>query len=227
MSMSGITATEFNIDAVTGAAPKPAIIPAMEIRDTEAGRSVVPNGTHRYAKLFIDSIQKDIDGLLIARGFKTSGPFESINEMTFPQKKQSDLILNVSLDWVFDSPKPQLQNKPARVGIFVVEGSGTSANTVLTWQGQCSMTGTIIYEIWEPLSAQKVWFKKVAIPAQGEDCSAEGSENFITTYDNAVAKLLERAYQEALKKAGDYFNREEIELVKKQSMELREKKVYN
>ena len=56
---------------------------------------------------FQQSLAKDIERLLIEKGYKLLGPFQSLNEMTFPQKKQSDLTLSTIIDFNFQEPLRQ------------------------------------------------------------------------------------------------------------------------
>lgn len=202
-------------------------IPGYKIKQEAGMMYLQPTTLNQYVPHFTSSLNKDIEGLLLARGFKISGPFADYQEMTFPQKKQSDLLLNITLGWSFAYPDSKEVDKGTAGDAFMASlVGGSGSKMVNVWQGPCSLTGMIVYEMWEPLSHQKLWFKKISIPPHQEDCSCEGMKNFVTVYDNAVAKLLEKTYKIALQKASDYFNREEIELIKKQSLELREKKMY-
>lgn len=195
---------------------KPTYAPelASQLRET---------GEHQYSKLFRNSLGRDIERLLISKGFKIVGPFSDINDMTFPQKKQSDLVLQPIMDFAFQQPQAS-QREKSSWGNLLVDKEKREKEYV--WEGLCSISGFISFEVWEPLSMQKMWIKKVDIEPINQNCSAVGTANYQIVHSNAVGQLLERIYRAAMIKANVYFNGEEMELVKSQSTELRAKKVY-
>ncbi|MGH7596512.1 MAG: hypothetical protein ACREOI_09170 [bacterium] len=178
---------------------------------------------HEWAKMFRASLAKEIEQLIVNRGFKVVGPFATVDEMTFPQKKQSDLLLMPIINVILNYPQAQTVTK-TDWGSALAGGSGTKE--IQIWNGPCNSQGFINFELWEPLSMQKMWAKRVDIEPTQVDCSAKNYEAFVAAYNAALAQLLETSYKTALSKADAYFAREEIELVTKQSQELRTKKVY-
>jgi len=178
---------------------------------TSGGSAVEEN---EWSLVFKNSLALEIEQLIINRGFKVAGPFVDFNEMTFPQKKQSDLLLKPIIAFIFEGPKAQTVTK-TDLGGALLGGSGTKETQV--WNGPCITQGFISFELWEPLSEQKMWSKRIDIESRQLDCSAKSAEDFAAAYYEAYAQLLEAAYQAALTKADAYFSREEIELVVKQS----------
>jgi len=176
-----------------------------------------------WSKLFRASLAKEIEQLIVSRGFKIVGPFATVDEMTFPQKKQSDLLLMPIVNFSLQYPQAQTVAK-TDWGNALLGGDGTK--TVQVWNGPCVSQGFINFELWEPLSGQKMWTKKIDIAPIQVDCSAKSAEAFLAAFNDGYAQLLEASYKIALAKADAYFSREEIELVVKQSQELRAKKVY-
>ena len=174
-------------------------------------------------ELFQQSLGKDIEKILIEKGYRLLGPFQSINDMTFPQKKQSDLILSTVMDFNFQEPLRQQEVKTDWAGVAL---GGSSSYVEYFWAGPCSMSGFISFEVFEPISYQKMWTKKVDVPSIKEDCTAQGAEMYQVVAYNAAGKLIEQIYKDAVSKANIYFNVEEMDMVRKQSLELREKKVY-
>jgi hypothetical protein len=170
---------------------------------------------------FRAGIVAQLQELLNRKGFKQTGPFDDLNSMTFPDKKGSDLTLTTQLGLSFTVP-PGL--------VKVEQGFGDKLNgsgvTVIETKGACSGSGFISFVMLEPLSGEKIWIKKVDFPNTEVDCTGKGTPGDSTVIDNGLARLLEKAFQLSMKKTWDYLSPEEVTLLKKQSQELRAKKVY-
>lgn len=164
---------------------------------------------------FARALAADVQKLLVNRGFSISGPFADLNDMTFPQKKQADVALVPSIAIQVSAPKLDQTWKDGRAQGYMASGD-------------CTVAGQIEFRLIEPLSGQVVWLKRVDVPPMRQPCSAEDQrpEPVTTVARNGVARLLESTYPVVMQKVAIYFVREEIEMVKKQSAELREKKVY-
>lgn len=174
--------------------------------------------------LFRQSLAKETETMLVAKGFKLLGPFSDLSEMTFPQKKQSDLILQPIMAFSIESPQPQMQSVTNWTAVAL--GLKDHTQMVPSWTGPCSLSGFVSFEVLEPLSSQKMWMKKVNLETMQEDCSADDPDSYNVKSHSAIGRMLEQAYNQAMEKADTYFNGEEMQLVKRQSAELREKKVY-
>lgn len=170
---------------------------------------------------FNAGIVAQIQELLNKKGFKQTGPFDDLNSMTFPDKKTADLTLTVQVGLNFAVP-PTTTNLEQGFGNQVLGGGVV----VLESKGVCSGSGFISFVILEPLSGEKIWIKKVDIPSTEVDCRGKGTPENFTVIDNGVAVLLEKAFQLAMRKAWDYVSPEEVTMLKKQSLDLRAKKVY-
>jgi hypothetical protein len=175
---------------------------------------------HPTSKLFRDSLKKELEALMISKGFRVSGPFNNLNEMTFPEKKQADLTLQPVITLALEVPQTNCHLETSFAGALMGLQNDSSACEA---SGSCTIQGRIDFEVLEPLSGQKMWTKSVNINSASEDCSAQSLEAYKVVYDNAVAKLLDGAYNATIAKMDTYFNREEMELVKQQSLELRPK----
>lgn len=197
--------------------------PVITTQSSTTQSSTTTGFDDNWAKMFRSSLAKDLEQLIIAKGFKIVGPFASVDEMTYPQKKQSDLGLFAVIGLGIAAPQAEVKEK-INWGGALVGGSSTKYDTV--WTGSCTAQGFVNFELWELLSQQKMWTKKVEIAPIQRDCTAKGSASFLVVFNNAYSQLLEEVYKAALIKANAYFEREEVELVVKQSQEIREKKVY-
>jgi hypothetical protein len=170
---------------------------------------------------FRAGIVAQLQEALSKKGFKQTGPFDDLNSMTFPDKKGSDLTLTTEIGLSFAVPAKDYN---------IEQGFGNTLNgsgvPVIETKGPCSGSGFISFVMLEPLSGEKLWVKKIDFPNTEVDCTGKGTPKSFTIIDNGLARLLEKAFQLSMKKAWDYLSPEEVMLLKKQSQELRAKKVY-
>ena len=175
---------------------------------------------HPTSKLFRESLKKELEALMISKGYRVAGPYNNLYEMTFPQKKQADLTLQPVITFVLEAPQLNCHAVTSLAGAMLGLQNDSSECEA---SGSCAIQGRVDFEVLEPLTAQKMWTKSVNIDSASEDCSAKSPDGYKAVYDNAVAKLLDGAYNATIGKIDTYFNREEMELVKQQSLELRPK----
>ncbi|MGD9549209.1 MAG: hypothetical protein AB7V45_16915 [Candidatus Krumholzibacteriia bacterium] len=208
----------FNWDPATTAAPNSAAV-TFGIVGGEFGEDA---GWGRYYPFstFRTNMQGDFDELLTARGFITTGPFDTMEEMTYPDKKNCDLILVPDLDLTVP-----------------VQGLAFQEHTVLlgpkywTINGTAILGGRVTLSVVESLSGTKMWNKSVAIdpvtvPYQGKT-KFESPVGLSPNYGDegmaaALAPHLEKAYMAILDKAWTYLDPEEMAVVKQQAMEVKE-----
>lgn len=93
-----------------------------------------------YAQEMFTAAQNDIEKMLVAKGFATSGRYGNFEEMTYSQKERSTIILNLAFNVDVDPPK----------------GAGLREDV--------QARGQVTLEFLEPLSREKVWFKKLNLP---------------------------------------------------------------
>lgn len=170
---------------------------------------------------FNAGIVAQLQELMNRKGFKQTGPFDDLNSMTFPDKKAADLTLTTQVGLNFAVPSTNVKYEQGFGDRLAGSGVG-----IIESKGVCSGSGFISFVMLEPLSGEKIWIKKVDVPPTEVDCTGKGTPESFTVIDNGVAVLLEKAFQLTMKKAWDYISPEEITLLKKQSQELRAKKVY-
>lgn len=152
-----------------------------------------------------------------ASGFTVSGPFANVEAMTFPEKKQADLVLTVEYDLMPTSPS-------ASVGYSSWDGQMNRVESA----GECTLNGQVSFVLWEPLSNQRMWAKSVEVPTATANCTirAKSQPEYRVLWNNALGELYEGAYVNTVGTIERYFSPEEVALVKSQAEELRLKKVY-
>lgn len=165
---------------------------------------------------FADNFDKTLYEMMLAKGMNTKGPFGSRDEMTFPDKKGSDLLV-----------APQLELKIA----FTETGSSAHMNSVsITYD--IVFGGALVLTAIEPLSAEKMWFKRIELPTttkKVEIQSAGGGKDAASVanqLNNACDATLMDFYNKSMPEVSRYFSADEMLNLKKQSQELREKKAY-
>lgn len=176
---------------------------------------------------FSRNMEGDFEELLIARGFTVTGPFEAYDEMTFPDKNGCDLVLNPSLD------------------ISVNFSNTTSEQVIMLFgdnqfklKGQVSVRGRIKLQMYESLSGEKMWTKSINIAEATQAVNWKGEKKYshqpssadIDYSDQgiqkALAPMLSNAYSAVMDAAWKYLHPEEIQIVKKEAMQVKEKKRY-
>lgn len=168
-----------------------------------------------FAK-FASSFKQTLYDMMIAKGMNTTGPFDDIDEMTFPQKKQADLVIAPRFDFSYDAKQ-------------VDASSGWST---VTYKYHVSIGGSVSLDVLEPLSKEKMWTKKIDLAPAEDDIEIDtaGGNEGISGINSGLTRQCQRTlkafYDEAMPKISKYFSSEELALLKKQSNELREKKVY-
>jgi len=183
----------------------------------------------------VRGVRASFASLLIAKGFNVTGPFEAIDDMTFPDKKGSDFVLYPELDLDGGFSRKSRGTKPAPTSVASLTAGLLSSNKPDQTIPLCSFgiapRGTINIVAREPLSKEKMWVKKVDIAgepfnfdAEGADCG-DGSE-WPQEVRNAWARSHESMFNTLMKSLNAQVNAQEFQSLKRQSLELREKKVY-
>jgi hypothetical protein len=181
----------------------------------------VPQELQAMGSDFDKAVQKDYEGMLVARGFPTMGPFANVDDMTYPQKTACNLII-----------VPEFAQRtvatPSQVILDLIEGTVTFHTE-------------IVLTVYEPLSKEKLWIKrftceskpylyKVKYNIEAVNDSAgnkTGVQRKGITWDNRQAGFAQACmdlYQEFMNKSWAYFSPEEMAVLKQNSDEIRAKK---
>jgi hypothetical protein len=172
---------------------------------------------------FKKSLGGDIEELIIARGFRLKGPYDSRDEMLFSDKENSHMILELSID-------PQL--KP--LGQWKSHGyaaiNGYSYSGSLSIQGKINMVGI------EPLTGEKIWIKSVEIvPVNNVNIQTQKYTTSNITDEQLmqdpgvsgpVGVALSETYANILGKIEAHLDPREFTSLKPQIRELKKKKGY-
>jgi hypothetical protein len=97
-----------------------------------------------YGNDMLKAAKGDIEKILIAKGFNTLGPYDSIDEMTYSEKERASLLYVPVFDANMDF-----------MGGNVTQGSSGTVNQ----QATVNMRGSVSIGFLEPMTREKVWMK--------------------------------------------------------------------
>jgi len=189
-------------------------------------------------KRMVSALKSSFSELLSAKGFNTTGPFDSVDNMTFPEKKGSDFVLYPEIDIqvkvkkVADAEPEKTSSSPFSLSMgprAMPAAPGTQKCMVVA-----SATGNIQLLVFEPLSKEKIWVKRleVAVPdsppalAKGMVCMGAPMAQQGDELGESWARTHVEIYKQVMQALDKYVNGEEFQTLKKQADELRAKKVY-
>jgi hypothetical protein len=105
------------------------------------------------------SMGTDLDRILITKGVTTTGPFPSLDEITYSDKKGAALTLAPQ---VFITMEIKNSGPPQQIGDSMARAQG--ATPLRTDQDfVMNVTGWITFIMQEPLSGEKMWIKKLEL----------------------------------------------------------------
>jgi Neuraminyllactose-binding hemagglutinin precursor (NLBH) len=159
----------------------------------------------KLSKKFTESIGKDLEEMLNAKGFKIQGPFTSIDEMTYSEKQKCDFVMEVAAI-------PEIQ----AFGKYATTGDGKYQQIGYRFSGTGSLTGKINMVLYEPMSREKVWTKSVVIPAVEnivlQECQSYTNQTLSIddpNIYNEVGKALQDSYKGILAKVDSHISVED------------------
>ena len=217
-------------------------------------RTNAPEGTFdgtAVHDLYAKSLLTDFDATLVAKGYGVTGTFAKLDDMTYGEKQRAALVLipTVTLDVRFQDGAPvpysTVRTQTGQhVGNFTLHRR-TQYSAIPT---QVSVNGYIELVLYEPLSEQKMWVKKIEVPFQSASATyyrADTQDYYFPTvgdalagrarvvstatetparYDgrpNALAEVLQGAYLPQLTEFSRYFDPKEIEHVMGEAADAR------
>lgn len=200
--------------------------------DRSQGRSkVIGEGEFRrdetllpVARGFARSTTVDMEKILVAKGMTVKGPYGDIEEITYPDKKGTDLTL---------TPTIYLAPKVIQEGEWVYNYGKVTRNITV------EVSGWIAFVMREPLSNEKIWIKKLeldtvrasnivtatAVLQKPEYVHVPGQIEYNGSGE-AVADALSQMYPIIMNKFLTYINGDEILSLKAKSQEIRALKRY-
>jgi len=198
------------------------------------------------AKGFTKSLEADLDKVLIAKGMTVTGPYESLDMMTYPDKKNADLSLTPDV----------VLNANIKEGEWSINGN------YLIKPIEVTMSGWIALVMREPLSSEKIWIKKIPLQVVSKssqtvvkaqtvrtggnpnllagknkiclsdlivvsgNVSIQPGETIVDGTEEAMADCIQELYKPIMDTAWNYINPQEIKILKEKAAEVRKLKRY-
>lgn len=193
----------------------------LAILNAKYGPSLPAGAGYPFTQV-ASSMGSDFQEALAAKGVNTKGPFRTYDEITFPDKQGSDLVLQPTLDLVVD-----VQGRSEEVIVII-------GDNVFKLKGTGTISGRLDLALTESLSNERMWYKSIDITPVS--FSWEGEKRYRTPpamvdytdpgLNKQIAAIMEPLYQQLMQSAWDYLNPEELAMVKQQAQVIKEKKVY-
>jgi hypothetical protein len=163
----------------------------------------------------------DFEEILSARGFRMRGPFATYDEMAFPDKSQSDLVLMPKVEFDF-SPVGSQQAGKDLLGFVSYR-----------WKGSIKLGGRIVIAVNETLSNERMWSKSVDLPARSFTYESpkypqpiQGIPLDDAKLANLLAKEMQEYYALTMSEIWKYLDPQEMALVRQQAKPLKDKVRY-
>ncbi|MBI3793115.1 MAG: hypothetical protein HY280_00105 [Nitrospinae bacterium] len=238
-------------------AAKPASVPLTVITvNPDHNQTLLKFGTavtlamSKVFASFSSSMGQDFEAVMVAKGITAKGPFESYDEITYTDKETSDLVMQVVIIFDINDLSP-MEGGLNELRTDVFEG-GVHARVR---NGKMSIGAKVFYYMYEPLSKEKMWVKKLDLGTEeytyemaykdkqeayqefvSDGC---GGGHYYTSYKYVgttevlydtkpymLATKLKNEYAKIMGAGWTYFDVEEMKNMKTRSLEIRQKKRY-
>jgi hypothetical protein len=188
-----------------------------------------------YAKVgrgLSKSMGVDLDKIIVAKGMTAIGPYQTLDDVTYPDKKGADITL---------APRVFLTTETKFGNVTFREYRGVSHYAK---PFTMKIGGWVAYEMREPLSGQKLWVKKLELEERevrdvevyeavagrrdqyGNVMGWNEGKIVYSGREEALADALKASYPIVMEKAWTFLSTDEIQDLVSKTKEIRERKVY-
>jgi hypothetical protein len=185
-----------------------------------------------------DSLQSALDHIVRAQGYRITGYPENLEQMTYPQKQSTPLVLTRRVNLTVRETYEKSSITQGQIKKGEVQDSLLPGNV----NGKLSVSGRIILELYEPFSKERMWNKSINIPAGEAEFAYKlqfpGEEYFGGELDlkdfvfgedtrpKVLGQILLSGYTRILDEALDSLSPTELKEIFELSNELRAKRKY-
>jgi len=192
--------------------------------------------TYSNYKLFSNfskAMSADYNEALTAKGYTVRGPFEYYDQVVYSDKKESDLMLSVEID--FDLNDQNINWIPHQ---YYISGKGKyiQYGTNYSIGGFFILSGKVNMVVSEPITREKLWAKSIPLKQKQIPVSSYYYHSQLKNYNSAFTKdpliinpitnALEEYYQHVFNTSWNHLEPNELTPLKKEVVEIREKKKY-
>ncbi|MHB1861340.1 MAG: hypothetical protein ACYCVL_00085 [Gemmatimonadaceae bacterium] len=183
---------------------------------------------------FASAMKDDFMSMLTCKGFTTRGPFRSPDDMVYPDRIGSDLVLEPEIAFNIAVQTEQVQPSFAEA---LAEAWNPNAKGTVHLQGQATLTGRVTLSAMESVTNTRMWEKTIEVQPESFEFVADrtypvayaqfysrlvtGDPGFLKEYGPRLAAI----YKSALKTSWNYLDAREMAMVKQQSLEPRRKAI--
>ena len=173
---------------------------------------------------FRKNMSLDFQEILVGRGYKLKGPFEAYDLMTYSDKTECELGLEIQIDLNLMETSGGWKHVPSSGNPYSFKKENYS-----TYKSTLNLSGTISISIIETFTKQKLIVKSVPVPQENIAVVAESTYEFGTTgfplndpgVHNPLAVALSRLYKTTTQRGWDLLANEDLEHALKQVPEIR------
>ena len=174
---------------------------------------------------FRKNMGSDFEEILTARGYILKGPYESYDLMTYSDKNECELGLEIEIDLnIVETSGGWNQVAPSYYYGAVISGNYAEYNSTL------NLSGKITIAVIETFTHQKLLVKSVPVPQEDITVQAEAQYKYGSSgvplgdpgVYNPIAKSLSSFYKTTMKRGWDMLAQEDLEHIQKQVPEIRE-----
>lgn len=175
---------------------------------------------------FRKNMGNDFQEILTARGYTVKGPYETYDLMTYSDKNECQLGLDIEIDLNIVQTSGGWNHIPITNYGYGIKSGGYSE-----YKGTLNLSGKITISIIETFTRQKLLIKSVPVPQEDINVVAEAQFTYGSTglpiddpgVHNPLANSLSSFYKTTMKRGWDLLAIEELDHVKNQVPEIREK----
>lgn len=178
---------------------------------------------------FAKNMSKDFEEMLTQRGYTYKGPYDTYDELVYAEKKSTDFILEVEIDFSWQGAKDALYSK--NKSTYNYSTKQTTTTTYWGFDGNVSLGGKLNLTLTEPQTKTKLWVKSIPMPDQNfllkseKMYTAPNGKLNIPYSDvgmfNSVVPPMEAIYDKALQLAWNHLDPEELKIKQKEAEEIR------
>ncbi|MEW6196870.1 MAG: hypothetical protein AB1521_17110 [Bacteroidota bacterium] len=175
---------------------------------------------------FRKSMGGDFEEILTSRGYILKGPYEAYDLMTYSDKNECELGLDIEIDLNIKETSGGWDHVP-----LTNYGYGITSGGYSKYNGTLNLSGKITISIIETFTRQKLIVKSVPVPQEDITVEAEAEYKYGSTgvpiddpgVHNPIANSLSSFYKTTMQRGWDMLAKEELEHVRQQVPEIREK----
>jgi hypothetical protein len=181
---------------------------------------------------FSKAMSADYNESLTAKGYSVRGPFEYYDQVVYNDKKESDLLLQVEIDFDINASNINWTYTPQ-----YVSGKGNRAvyKDAYSYAGFFILSGKVNLVASEPLTREKLWAKSIPLKQKEVRITPfylSPDKRFNTGFSqdpgviNPMIEALQDYYKQVFNTSWNHLDPNELSPLKKEVLEIREKKKY-